>query len=192
MRRTAKSTPLNAVDTMIAAIPEDVIKSLSFGVKDQTDLKTVITGLKKRIIESALDGEMNHHLVQDLYATSGDTNNIRYGYSDKIVKTDDGDIAINVSRDRLAAFEPVLIQKYKRRLEGIDDTVLALYARGMSVRDIRGVLQELYKQDLSEDLISSITDSVSDEVKEWQNRPLDSCYPIVYLDCLVVKVGINL
>ena len=92
---------------------------------------------------------------------------------------------------RNSEFEPLLIQKHKRRLEGIDDAVLALYSRGMSMRDIRATINELYHQDLSEELLSSITDSVNDEVKEWQNRPLESRYPILFLDCMVVKVQEN-
>jgi transposase-like protein len=177
---------------LLAQIPEDVIELISSGVKTQSDLQAMILGLKSRIIESALNGEMNHHLSNPRDSSEEVVPyNRRNGYSSKVVKTDSGDLSINVPRDRTAEFEPLLVQKYKRRLEGIDDAVLALYSRGMSMRDIRATLNELYHQDLSEELISSITDSVNDEVKEWQNRPLESCYPILYLDCIVIKVQEN-
>jgi transposase-like protein len=177
---------------LLAQIPEDVIELISSGVKTQSDLQAMILGLKSRIIESALNGEMNHHLSNSRSSSEEDVPyNRRNGYSGKVVKTDSGDLSINIPRDRAAEFEPLLVQKYKRRLEGIDDAVLALYSRGMSMRDIRATLNELYQQDLSEELISSITDSVNDEVKEWQNRPLESSYPILYLDCIVIKVQEN-
>jgi transposase-like protein len=177
---------------LLAQIPEDVIELISSGVKTQSDLQAMILGLKSRIIESALNGEMNHHLSNSRSSSEEDVPyNRRNGYSGKVVKTDSGDLSINIPRDRAAEFEPLLVQKYKRRLEGIDDAVLALYSRGMLMRDIRATLNELYQQDLSEELISSITDSVNDEVKEWQNRPLESSYPILYLDCIVIKVQEN-
>jgi putative transposase len=177
---------------ILAQIPESVIKQLSAGVKTQDDLQAIILGLKSRIIESALNGEITHHLNTPIANASGETQyNRRNGFSSKTVKTDSGDISIQVPRDRRAEFEPLLIQKHKRRLEGIDDAVLALYARGMSMRDIRATIGELYHQDLSEELISTITDSVNDEIREWQNRPLESRYPIIFLDCLVVKVQEN-
>lgn len=175
---------------LLAQIPEDVIELISSGIKTQSDLQAMIMGLKSRIIESALNGEMNYHLSTRSNSDE-ESSNRRNGYSSKIVKTASGDLNVNIPRDRTAEFEPLLIQKYKRRLEGIDDAVLALYSRGMSMRDIRATISELYHQDLSEELISSITDSVNDEVKEWQNRPLESRYPILYLDCIVIKVQEN-
>ena len=177
---------------ILAQIPESVIEQLSAGVKTQADLHAIILGLKSRIIESALNGEINNHLANPVLDEEGEAlYNRRNGFTSKTVKTASGDIPIQVPRDRNSEFEPLLIQKHKRRLEGIDDAVLALYARGMSMRDIRATISELYHQDLSEELISSITDSVNEEVKEWQNRPLESRYPIVFLDCLVVKVQEN-
>ena len=177
---------------ILSQIPEDVIELISSGVKTQSDLQAMILGLKSRIIESALNGEMNHHLSSPPATDeSPELYNRRNGYSSKVVKTNSGDLNINVPRDRAAEFEPLLVQKYKRRLEGIDDAVLALYSRGMSMRDIRATINELYHQDLSEELISSITDEVNDEVKEWQNRPLEFRYPILYLDCIVIKVHEN-
>ncbi len=177
---------------ILSQIPESIIEQLSAGVKTQADLHAIVLGLKSRIIESALNGEITHHLaVPTLDEDTSPIYNRRNGFSNKIVKTASGDIPIQIPRDRNSEFEPLLIQKHKRRLEGIDDAVLALYSRGMSMRDIRATINELYHQDLSEELISSITDSVNDEVKEWQNRPLESCYPIIFLDCMVVKVQEN-
>ena len=174
-------------------ISDEIIDEIALSVKTQDDLAEVMYALKQRIIESALHGEMEHHLNHkiDNISKESTNNNHRNGYSSKTVNTDSGQIEINVPRDRHAEFEPVLVQKHKRRLEGIDDAVLALYARGMSMRDIRGTINELYRQDLSEELISSITDSVCDEVSEWQNRPLEDRYPILFLDCIVVKVHEN-
>jgi transposase-like protein len=177
---------------LLAMIPKDVVELISSGVKTQSDLQAMISGLKSRIIESALNGEMNHHLSNQFTLEKDPViPNRRNGYSSKVVKTDAGDLSVDIPRDRNAEFEPLLVQKYKRRLEGIDNAVLALYSRGMSMRDIRATINELYHQDLSEDLISSITDCVNDEVKEWQNRPLEYRYPILYLDCIVIKVQEN-
>lgn len=179
---------------LLAQIPEEVIELISSGVKTQADLAAMFHGLKSRVIESALAGEMEHHLNNQDPLLSDEllvNSNRRNGYSNKTIKSNSGDIPISVPRDRNAEFDPILIQKHKRRLEGIDDAVLALYARGMTMRDIRSTINELYHQDLSEELLSSITDCVNDEVKEWQNRPLEYRYPILFLDCLVIKVQEN-
>ena len=180
---------------LLAQIPDDVIELISSGVKTQSDLAAMIHGLKSRIIESALSGEIEHHLSTPPSESSAKltevSRNRRNGFSSKTIRTNSGDLPINVPRDRNSEFEPLLIQKHKRRLEGIDDAVLALYSRGMSMRDIRATINELYDQNLSEELLSSITDSVNDGVKEWQNRPLESRYPILFLDCMVVKVQEN-
>lgn len=178
---------------LLAQIPQEVIELISSGVKTQSDLQAMVLGLKSRIIESALNGEIDYHLSKPSITSEEiiPPLNRRNGYSTKVVKTESGDLKINVPRDRTAEFEPLLVQKYKRRLEGIDDAVLSLYSRGMSMRDIRATINELYQQDLSEELISSITDSVNEEVKEWQNRPLEYRYPILYLDCIVIKVQEN-
>lgn len=173
---------------LLSEIPSEIIDNLSSHIKDQKDLHELMLGLKKRVVESALDGEMDYHLNTP---TEPESNNHRNGYSSKNLQTAAGIIEIDIPRDRQSEFEPILVKKHARRLDNVDDTVLSLYARGMSVRDIKGIIQELYHQDLTEDLISSITDSVTEEVRERQNRPLDSCYPIIYLDCLVVKVHEN-
>src|SRR4029077_11081922 len=114
--------------------------------------------------------------------------NSRNGTSSKTVLTEDGEVQIAVPRDRAGSFEPQLIAKGQTRFDGFDDKILSLYARGMTVREIQGHLAELYGTEVSPDLISRVTDAVLDEVKEWQSRPLEALYPIVFFDALRVKV----
>ena len=114
--------------------------------------------------------------------------NSRNGTSSKTVLTEDGEIEIAVPRDRAGSFEPQLIGKGQTRFDGFDDKILSLYARGMTVREIQGHLAELYGTEVSPDLISRVTDAVLDEVREWQNRPLDRVYPVVFFDALRVKI----
>jgi transposase-like protein len=116
------------------------------------------------------------------------TGNSRNGYSEKTVLTEDGAIDIAVPRDRNSTFEPVIVPKGERRLDGFDERIVSLYARGMTVREIQGHLQELYGVEVSPDLISRVTDAVLEEVREWQNRPLDAVYPVVFFDALRVKI----
>jgi putative transposase len=148
------------------------------------------SGLKKAVIEKALEGELDHHLGYDKGQKSV-TDNSRNGYYPKTVITDNGQIEINNPRDRDSSFEPQIIKKGQRRLQGFDEKIISMYARGMSMREIQEHLLEIYGTEVSHELISSITDKVIEEVIMWQNRPLDSVYPILYLDCLVVKVREN-
>jgi putative transposase len=145
--------------------------------------------LKKALIERALGAELTEHLGYEKGDPAGrGSGNNRNGVSSKTVLTDDGEIEIAVPRDRAGTFEPQLIPKGQTRFEGFDDRILSLYARGMTVREIQGHLTELYGIDVSPDLISRVTDSVLDEVREWQSRPLDPVYPIVFFDALRVKI----
>jgi putative transposase len=145
--------------------------------------------LKGALMERLLDAEMAEHLGYERNAAEGQkSGNSRNGYSHKTVQTESGPVDIRVPRDRAGTFEPQLVAKHQRRLEGFDDKVLALYARGMSVRDIQSQLFELYGTEVSPDLITRVTDSVLEQAKEWQARPLDSIYPIVYIDALFVSV----
>jgi putative transposase len=145
--------------------------------------------LKGALMERMLEAEMSSHLGYEPNDPKGrGTGNSRNGHSTKTVETESGPVQVRVPRDRNGAFEPQAVPKHRRRLEGFDDKVLALYARGMSTRDIQGHLRELYGTDVSADLISRVTDAVVDEVKAWQARPLDAIYPIVYLDALFVSV----
>jgi putative transposase len=145
--------------------------------------------LKKVLLERALGAELSVHLGYEKGNPAGrGTGNSRNGYSEKTVLTEDGAIDIAVPRDRNSTFEPVIVPKGERRLDGFDERIVSLYARGMTVREIQGHLQELYGVEVSPDLISRVTDAVLEEVREWQNRPLDAVYPVVFFDALRVKI----
>jgi putative transposase len=144
--------------------------------------------LKKALLERALGAELTHHLGYEKGDPAGrGTGNNRNGTSAKTVLTEDGSVEIDVPRDRNGSFEPQIVRKGETRLDGFDDKFISLYARGMTVREIQGHLRELYAVDVSPDLISRVTDAVLDEVREWQNRPLDAVYPVVFFDALPSK-----
>jgi transposase-like protein len=147
----------------------------------------LIKQLTKAVLERALATEMDDHLGYDRYSRS-DLNNARNGHYGKNLITDNGVIELNIPRDRNGDFEPAIVPKKQNRAAGLDKKILSLYAKGMSLSDIKQQIHELYEAEISESLISKITDGVMDEVRAWQNRPLESVYPIVYFDCLVVKV----
>jgi putative transposase len=149
-------------------------------------LKQLTTALGER----CLNAEMEHHIEEDRSALLAENTprNRRNGYSKKTIKGEFGEAEIAIPRDRNAAFEPMILAKGQTRFDGFDGKILSLYSRGMSVRDIQSQLQDLYGVDVSAGLISKVTDAVEEERKLWQNRGLDSIYPIVYLDALVVKV----
>jgi putative transposase len=145
--------------------------------------------LKKALLERALGAELTHHLGYEKGDPAGrGTGNSRNGSYPKTVLTEDGAVDIEVPRDRNSTFEPQIVPKGETRLDGFDDKIISLYARGMTVREIQGHLRELYAVDVSPDLISRVTDAVLDEVREWQNRPLDAVYPVVFFDALRVKI----
>jgi putative transposase len=146
--------------------------------------------LKKAAIEGALEGELGHHLGYSKGERSHNSNH-RNGFGIKTITTDHDTLTIETPRDRDANFEPKLIQKGQRQFKGFDDKIISMYARGMSMRDIQSHMEEMYAIEVSHEFISSVTDKVLDEVITWQNRPLESIYPILYLDCLVVKVKEN-
>jgi putative transposase len=149
----------------------------------------LVTQFKKALIQRAMGAEMSHHLG---YAPGQDkpagTSNHRNGKSAKTVLTDTGAIDIDVPRDRQGSFEPQIVGKHERRFTGFDDKIIAMYARGMTVREIQGFLAEMYTVDVSPDLISSVTDAVLAEVTQWQSRPLEPMYPVVFFDALRVKI----
>lgn len=148
----------------------------------------VFKELQRHLIEAALNGELTDHLGFDEYErTPAEKVNVRNGYSKKTVKGTVGEMDITVPRDRAGTYEPTLVAKRQTRFDGFDDKILAMYARGASVTDIQAQLHELYGTEVSTSLISNVTASVLDEMKAWQSRPLDRVYPIVYLDCIVVK-----
>jgi putative transposase len=174
------------------SIRPELLDELLAGYQKPEDLlgdEGLFKQLKKALLERALGAELSAHLGYEKGDPAGrGTGNSRNGYSDKTVLTEDGEVDISVPRDRNGTFEPVIVPKGERRIEGFDDRIISLYARGMSVREIQGHLQELYGVEVSPDLISRVTDAVLEEVREWQNRPLDSVYPVVFFDALRVKI----
>ncbi|MEL6456531.1 MAG: IS256 family transposase [Cyanobacteria bacterium J06623_5] len=147
--------------------------------------------LKKRLVERALAGELKGHLKREA-ADEAAAPNSRNGSSKKTVQSEAGELELSIPRDRNGSFEPVLVPKHQRRIVGLDEKILALYARGNSVRDISAQLEELYGgAKISSAVISEVIESISDEVKAWQSRPLDDIYPIVYLDALYVNIKVS-
>jgi transposase-like protein len=173
-------------------IPEDIAalaRQVGKQFKCEQDLADFSRLLKKMAVEAALGAEVDDHLGYAKYETKGrGTGNSRNGYSHKILKGDHGEVEIDTPRDRNGTFEPQLVRKGQTRLTQFDDQILALYAKGMSTRDIVATFKEMYDADVSPTLISRVTDAVLERVLEWQSRPLDDLYPIVYLDCIVLKI----
>ena len=173
-------------------IPEELVSGLLANYKKPEDLigeNGLLKQLTKLLVEKALDAELTEHLGHDRHeSVANASGNTRNGKSKKTLKGEFGELPIKVPRDRHGSFEPQLIPKHQTRWTGFDDKIISLYARGMTVREIGAHLQEMYGTEVSPSLISSVTDAVSEEVKAWQARPLDPIYPIVYLDCIHVKV----
>ncbi|MGJ0578700.1 IS256 family transposase, partial [Xenorhabdus bovienii] len=160
---------------------------LAKNLKTPEDLSQLSRFLKKLTVETALYAELAAHLGHEKHPPKSGSNT-RNGYSSKTLLTEEGELPLQIPRDRESTFEPQIVRKNQTRITGMDSQILALYARGMTTRDIAGAFKELYDADVSPSLIAKVTDAVKEQVIEWQNRPLDSLYPIVYLDCLVVKV----
>ena len=169
---------------------ERVLKDLD--LKPGTDLfgeDGLVKQITKRLVEKMLQAEMDEHLGYERNERSEEPReNPRNGTTKKTVRTGDGEVEIEVPRDRKGTFDPQIVKKGQRRLSGFDDHVLSLYSRGMSTRDIRSHLSELYGTDVSPELISKVTDAVSQDVQEWRKRPLAAIWPIVYMDALVLRV----
>ncbi|ENH2499031.1 Transposase (or an inactivated derivative) [Vibrio xiamenensis] len=156
-------------------------------IKTESDLDDFRKMLTKVTVETALNVELDEHLGYEKHATKPSSNS-RNGYSSKSIITDDGEVPIEVPRDREASFEPQLVRKHQTRFQSMDDKILSLYAKGMTTREIVATFKEMYDADVSSTLVSKVTDAVLEQVIEWQSRPLDEVYPIVYLDCIVVKI----
>lgn len=176
-------------------INDEMLDKLLGNAKTQDDLfgqDGLLKELSKRFMERLLEMEMSNHLGYMKHAVEGhNSGNSRNGKGKKTVKTGNGEIEISVPRDRLSEFEPILVGKRQSHLKGLDEQVLSLYARGMTVRDIQSHLSELYGTEISRDLISTMTDGVLEEVAEWRNRPLDKVYPIVFIDGFVAKCRLD-
>ncbi|EAB4323508.1 IS256 family transposase [Salmonella enterica] len=163
---------------------------LAKGLKTEADLNQLSRMLTKLTVETALNAELTDHLGHEKNAPKTGSNT-RNGYSSKTVLCDDGEIELNTPRDRENTFEPQLIKKHQTRITQMDSQILSLYAKGMTTREIVATFKEMYDADVSPTLISKVTDAVKEQVTEWQNRQLDALYPIVYMDCIVVKVRQN-
>lgn len=173
-------------------VPEELLAGLLANYQKPEDLigeEGLLKHLTKLVVERALEAEMTDHLGHSKNGpVANQAGNTRNGKSKKTLKGEFGELPIEVPRDRHGSFEPQLIPKHQTRWAGFDDKILSLYARGMTVREIQAHLEEMYGTEVSPSLISSVTDAVVDEVKAWQSRPLDPIYPIVYLDCIHVKI----
>lgn len=175
---------------VLAPIPAEILDQIvRDGPLTAEEVETASRRFKKALIERALGAELTHHLGYAAGATKPElTTNHRNGTSGKTVITDDGPVSIEVPRDREGTFEPQLIGKHERRFTGFDDKIIALYARGLTVREIQAFLHEAYAVEVSPDLISTVTDAIVAEVTAWQSRPLDPLYPVVFFDALRVKI----
>ncbi|QME73176.1 IS256 family transposase [Escherichia fergusonii] len=163
---------------------------LAKGLKTEADLNQFSRMLTKLTVETALNAELTEHLGHEKNAPKTGSNT-RNDYSSKTLLCDDGEIELNTPRDRENTFEPQLIKKHQTRITQMDSQILSLYAKGMTTREIVTTFKEMYDADVSPTLISKVTDAVKEQVTEWQNRQLDALYPIVYMDCIVVKVRQN-
>jgi putative transposase len=156
-------------------------------IKSEQDLQVFKKMLTKITLETALNAELDDHLGYDKHEISS-TANSRNGYSSKTIQTEDGQFELKTPRDRNNDFEPALVKKKQRRFISMSDKILFLYAQGMTTREIVTTFKDLYDADISATLISKVTEAVIEQVVEWQSRPLDPVYPIVYLDCIVLKI----
>ena len=187
----SKKKPAKADMAALPSIPHELIEQLTGGVTPMTaeQINATTMALKKALIERALGAELSHHLgYRPGTARPDDAANQRNGKSAKTVFTQDGPLRIEVPRDRAGSFEPILIPKHERRFTGFDDKIVAMYARGMTVREIQGFLAEQYGTEVSPEFISCVTDEVMAEVTAWQGRPLEAMYPVVFFDALRVKI----
>ncbi|KRB12170.1 IS256 family transposase [Achromobacter sp. Root170] len=182
---TKKKTPLRE----LPAIPAELVDQFVKGPMTAEAVQNLSMAFKKALIERALGAELGHHLG---YPAGGErpeqATNQRNGKSSKTVLTDDGPLRVEIPRDRDGSFAPILIPKHERRFTGFDDKIIAMYARGMTVREIQGFLLEQYGTEVSPEFVSSVTDAVMDEVTAWQTRPLETMYPVVFFDALRVKI----
>jgi putative transposase len=173
-------------------LSDELIDELLAGARTEAQIVGpggLLADLTRRLVERALGAELTEHLGYEPHEEPpGGTGNARNGTTPKTLVTEHGPVAIKTPRDRNASFAPKIVRKGQRRFEGFDDKILALYSRGLSVRDIEAHLQEIYGVKVGRDVISRVTDAVMEDVRAWQQRPLDDVYPVVFLDCLVLKI----
>jgi putative transposase len=174
------------------SITQELLDQLLKDYKKPEDLigeTGLLKQLTKALIERAMEAELTHQIGYEKHSVEGyNSGNSRNGKYKKRVKSKDGELEIEVPRDRRGEYEPQIIKKHQRRFDGFDEKIISMYGRGMTQKEIQGHLEDIYGIEVSPELISTVTDAVIDEVKAWQSRPLDSCYPILYLDALQIKV----
>jgi putative transposase len=179
-------------DDIRRQLPDEVVDELLAGARSEEEIVGpggLLSQLTKRLVERALEVEITDHVGYERHQEPpGGTGNTRNGKSRKTITTEHGPVEIDTPRDRDGSFEPQLVRKRQRRFEGFDEKILALYSRGLSTRDIERYLRELYGVSVGRDLISRVTDGVMDDARAWQARPLDDVYPVVFLDCMVLKI----
>jgi transposase-like protein len=174
---------------VLPKIPPELLDQLVKGPMTAEAVQDASQAFKKALIERALGAEMSHHLGYTLGSEKPEAaTNHRNGNSGKTLLTDDGPLRIEIPRDREGGFEPRLIGKHDRHFTGFDDKIIAMYARGMTVREIQGFLSQMYSTDVTPEFISTVTDAVLAEVIAWQSRPLETMYPVVFFDALRVKI----
>src|SRR6266511_2886113 len=173
-------------------LADEVIDELLAGARTEEEIVGpggVLAQLTKRLVERAMSAELTEHLGYEPHQEPpGGVGNMRNGSTAKTLATEHGPVEVRTPRDRKGSFEPQIVRKGQRRFEGFDDKILALYSRGVSTRDIEAHLAEIYGVRVGRDLISRVTDAVMEDVREWQQRPLDDVYPVVFLDALVLKI----
>ena len=173
----------------LPAVAKELLDQLVTGPMSPEEAQDIASKFKKALYERILGAELSHHLgYKPGEDRPAEASNHRNGTSAKTVLTQDGPLRLQIPRDRDGSFEPLLISKHERRFTGFDDKIVAMYARGMTVREIQGFLREQYGTDVSPEFISSVTDEVMSEVTAWQSRPLEPMYPVVFFDALWVKM----
>jgi putative transposase len=173
-------------------LPDEVVDELLAGARGEEEIVGpggLLSQLTKRLVERAMEVELTDHLGYEPHLEPpGGAGNARNGSTPKTLITEHGPVAIDTPRDRNGSFEPQIVRKRQRRFEGFDEKILALYARGLSTRDIEAHLAEIYGVKVGRDLISRVTDAVMEDARAWQTRPLEDVYPVVFLDCMVLKI----
>jgi putative transposase len=191
-RHPEETMPVVASDLDVDDLPDELIDGLLAGARTPEEITGpdgLLPRLTKRLLERTMAAELTEHPgYEHGEAPPGGAGNARNGFTEKTIHTGHGSVRIEQPRDRQGSFEPQIIPKHRRRFDGFDDKIIAMYGRGMSVRDIQAHLRELYGVEVGHDLISRVTDAVLDDVREWQPRPLEDVYPILCLDALIVKV----
>jgi putative transposase len=179
-------------DDLRAKLPDELVDELLAGASSEEEVVGpggLLSQLTKRLVERAMEVELTDHLGYDRHQEPpGGSGNTRNGSTRKRLATEPGPVEIQAPRDRDGSFDPQIVRKRQRRFEGFDEKILALYSRGLSVRDVQAHLREIYGVEVSAGLISQVTDAVMDDAREWQQRPLEDVYPVLFLDAFVVKI----